>query len=271
MKKIICVLIFALCCGLSELSAQYAVGDVFEKDDVKAVVFYVDETGEHGLAITLNVVVTKEDIKKAQADLKAQKKAMTKEEKLKQKEEAKDAGKRMQELYEKMKGYYADLESLTTVEGKHNAKVIKDYCKEKGIDMQVCFPTLCWAETLGEGWFIPGEKEAALYADFISYGVGEPAYKKVKNSEMNEKYNNLNNAVKSNSGYENYSLPKYVQTTTVGRNKFFGTEFALFKSLELRQEQKGIGAFSVTVLYYDIKAYYPMSWIFQDKVAVCEF
>ena len=149
--------------------------------------------------------------------------------------------------------------------------MIKDYCKEKGIDMQVCVPTLCWAETLGEGWFIPGEKEAALYADFISYGVGEPAYKKVKNSEMNEKYNNLNNAVKSNSGYENYSLPKYVQTTTVGRNKFFGTEFALFKSLELRQEQKGIGAFSVTVLYYDIKAYYPMSWIFQDKVAVCEF
>ena len=76
MKKIICVLIFALCCGLSELSAQYAVGDVFEKDDAKAVVFYVDETGEHGLAITLNVEVTKEDIKKAQADSKAQKKAV---------------------------------------------------------------------------------------------------------------------------------------------------------------------------------------------------
>ena len=53
MKKIYCVLIFALCCGMTELWAQYAVGDVYEKDEVKAVVFYVDESGEHGLAITL--------------------------------------------------------------------------------------------------------------------------------------------------------------------------------------------------------------------------
>lgn len=272
MKKIYCVLIFALCCGMTELWAQYAVGDVYEKDEVKAVVFYVDESGEHGLAITLARDLTKGEIKKAQLEAKAKMKAMTKEEKLQMKAQKKSAVADLKQLNERAKGYYLDLESRTTVEGKKNAQIIKQYCAEKGIDMKTFFPNHCWAESLGEGWFIPGEKEAALYADYISFGVGEPSYKKIKNSEVTNKYNNLNNAVKSNIGYESCALPKYLQTSTIGRNKWFGQDFVIYKTLELREEQKGIGVFSFKVLYYDLKAYYPAgSWLSTHNIAVCEF
>lgn len=261
MKKSIILALLAIFCA-STASAQYAVGDIFEKDDVKGIVFYVDDSGEHGLAITAQKVMTKEEIKAYYAEQKAKRKAMTKE----QKAEMKAFQKEMSANIVK---YYADLQSKCGLEGKENAAIIKQYCAENNINMEYYFPNHHWASTLGEGWFIPGEKEAALYSEFISFGVGKPCYKGIKWSEMQKKYNDLNNAMKSNSGYENYILPQTVGTSTIGSQKFLGKEYVSYKTMLLRVEEHGVGLVTVKKYYYDIAVNLP--GVCNIAIAVCAF
>ena len=52
MKKIM-LSIIALVSSISMVQAQtYKIGDVYDKGGVKGVVFYVDDSGEHGLLVS---------------------------------------------------------------------------------------------------------------------------------------------------------------------------------------------------------------------------
>lgn len=52
MKKIYLVL-FALVAVICSVNAQYKVGDIYDKDGVKGMVVTVDDSGEHGLLLSL--------------------------------------------------------------------------------------------------------------------------------------------------------------------------------------------------------------------------
>ena len=51
MKKILSILLMAL--AVISANAQYKVGDYFEKDGLKGLVVRVNETGSHGLIMSL--------------------------------------------------------------------------------------------------------------------------------------------------------------------------------------------------------------------------
>lgn len=260
--------------GIATVSAQYAVGDIFEKDDIKAVVFYVDETGEHGLAITLGEYensryLSNKDIKNQKAEIKTKQAGKTDAEK----KLSKAQGKVQDQMVRK---YYAQLIDLVGIEGKKNAEIIKQFCEANKIDMATYFPAQCWAESLGEGWFVPGEKEAILYSNYIASGVGKPAYKGInKKSDLLNKYNEVNNALRANSGYEHLSLYDHINTSSIGRNNYMYKEFICYKSLEPRLEQRKLSFGFSFLWFYDIDAYFQIgklgSWINKQKVAVYEF
>lgn len=260
------ILLLVALCLTTIANAQYNVGDVFEKDDIKSIVFYVDDTGEHGLAITVTDTPNFTDV------ILQQNNRVKKMDKT-----AKKQYKQNKKIYDKnVKTYYADLVGLTTSNGADNMRIIKEYCAAHNIDMGIYFPSICWAESLGEGWFVPGEREAILYANYIAFGVGEPSYKGTNKKDITNKYKELDNQVRANSGYENLHLPQYIETSTIGHNSHMANSWDRFKTLELREEQASIAGISFrTNCYYDINAYIPMLgmgfWISYCNVAVYEF
>ncbi len=243
--------------------AQYKVGDVYEKDGVKAIIYYVDDTKGEALAIT----VAEEKDFDATYMMRVEYKALNKNEKKEFREKIKEADKAV-------KPHYDRLAALTGGYGAENMKAIKAYCAKNNIDMNTYFPALVWAESLGDGWFVPGAYEARLYAEYIAYGVGKERYKGTNMKDIKKKYERLNTQLQSNAGYEELNLPTSISTSTIGRNSLFNVDFTIYKSLELREEQSRIGSFSFrSDCYYDIDAYRPLlgqgTWVLYGKVAVC--
>lgn len=266
MKKLF--LLLTLICCANIVFAQYKVGDVYEKNGVKGVIFHVDKTGEQALAITVS---EKDNIDKwyqMQEEFKTMSKAAKKE----YKNEVKN-------VENSIKTHFEKLASSTSAYGANNMKVIKEYCAKHNIDMNKYFPTFVWAESLGDGWFIPGTHEADLYAEYIAFGVGKGSYKGTNKKDITNKYNRLNTELKSNNGYENLNLPVRITTSSIGRNSMdlYGVKassWCIYKSLELREEQANVAGFSVrSNCYYDIDAYRPMmgmgTWVSYCNVAVC--
>ena len=266
MKKLF--LLLALICCTNIVFAQYKVGDVYEKGGVKGVIFYVDQSGDQALAITVS---EKDNIDKwyqMQEEVKLMNKAAKKEYK-----------NEMKEVENSMKTYFEELASSTSDYGADNMKVIKEYCTKHNIDMNKYFPTFVWAESLGEGWFIPGTYEADLYAEYIAFGVGKSNYKGTNKKDITNKYDRLNSELKSNNGYENLNLPVRITTSSIGRNSMdiYGVKassWCIYKSLELREDQASVAGFSFrSDCYYDIDAYRPImgmgTWVSYCNVAVC--
>lgn len=81
--------------------------------------------------------------------------------------------------------YLSDLAASNTEYGESNTKAIIEYCQENGIDMQLYFPEVNYAMTLGEGWFVPGNYELELISTYYADSIGEN-YKQ-KTTEINEK------------------------------------------------------------------------------------
>ncbi|MBE6195683.1 MAG: hypothetical protein E7137_01140 [Rikenellaceae bacterium] len=262
MKKLFLLLAAASFANL--VSAQYKVGDVYEKDGVKAVIFYVDNAGEQGLAITVDESQEPDMLYKMHEDLKKMSKSEKKEFKANHKE-----------TENSVKAHYDKLVYKTSSRGAENMKVIKEYCTKNDIDMNKYFPALVWAESLGEGWFVPGSYEAELYAKYIAFGVGKSSYKGTNMKDIKNRYQELNTQLKSNAGFENLNLPKSIKTSSIGHNSIstIGSSWCIYKSLELREEQSDIAGFSFrSDCYYDIEAYRPMmgmgTWVSYGKIAV---
>ncbi len=118
MKKI-SLLIALVCACFSSAFAQYKVGDYYEKDGVKGLVVRVDESGQHGLIMSLE---------------KCTKKWLDdKDEKF------------------NTNAYYED-------DGEKNMAVIEKYIQENGKSWEM-FPFFEWCRSLGEGWYAPAADE----------------------------------------------------------------------------------------------------------------
>lgn len=174
MKKLVSLLFVFL---FSQYSFAQALGDFMILDGVPCFVFHVDESGEHGMVMSFSANSAKQ-AKKVQ--------------KFMEKNLAKDSGlqsdgnavtwdsnkliipeKSKEKLDKKAwKQIWADLNSQLGDYGEQNAKIVKDYCAEKNISLNL-FPHQYWASTLGEGWFIPGDEELRLFAQFFCGGVGK--------------------------------------------------------------------------------------------------
>lgn len=172
MKKLILFLSINLMSTIA-IQAQ-KLGDYMEIDDVPSFVFYIDNTGKHGLAMSMPAVYT--DMLK-QID-KHVKKGLIDE---KQAELCKNGntvdiknyaktGKLKPKNKEKL---FERLISKLGTKGEENAIAIETYCKEHNISMQENFPWEYWATQLGQGWFIPGDEELDLFAQYYIGGVGK--------------------------------------------------------------------------------------------------
>lgn len=118
MKKITLLIICALFTTLA-VNAQYKVGDYYEKDNLKGIVVRVDETGNHGLIMSLD---------------KCEKKWID------DKDEAFNTA-----------AYHED-------DGEKNMAAIEKYINENGKTWEM-FPYFNWCRSLGEGWYAPAVDE----------------------------------------------------------------------------------------------------------------
>ena len=120
MKKILLVL-FTFIYALSA-SAGYKVGDLYNKDGVKGIVIKVDETGEHGLIMSLDHF---------NGEWSSDKKAKF------------------------------ETNTFHEDDGQKNMEAIENYIKETGNQWSL-FPLFEWCRNKGEGWYIPALDELTL-------------------------------------------------------------------------------------------------------------
>lgn len=181
MKKFISIMALLLTVGI-EASAQKKLGDYIEIGGVPAFVFYLDQSGEHGLAMSFPVMTSQEKDKVNKRMAKISKKANISAEELGAADEvlAKHpllsqtltidsdilTKKAKKQLFQPLIGKLGD-------EGRENAKIIEAYCQENNIDMEHYFPWEYLAKQIGDGWFVPGDKELCLFAGFYLGGVGK--------------------------------------------------------------------------------------------------
>lgn len=131
------LLIACLCLCSMEAIAQYAdvkKGDIIEIDGVKAIVWQVDETGEHGCAMGIKPLRGVDD-------------AFFKDKEV-------------------------DDDNLPVMnnesDGLANTQALYAFAEKEGIPMSV-FPAFEWCKKLGPDWYIPSVKELE---GFINFWVG---------------------------------------------------------------------------------------------------
>ena len=149
-----------MCC--SALVYAQGLGDYMEIDGVPGFVFSLDESGEHGLVMSFPELTEKKLKKFSDFYGEAGTRLCI---------PGKDP-KKVKVSSKDMKSYQDDLVTLLSDEGKQNKAIIADYCKEKNLDYTI-FKGQDFAAHLGEGWFIPGDKELTLFAEFFIGGLGE--------------------------------------------------------------------------------------------------
>ena len=171
MKKFICFIALLLTVSIGA-AAQKKLGDYIEIGNVPAFVFYLDKSGEHGLAMSIpafsrgikkvDKLVKNGQISQEQGDLLNN---YFKEHKT----NSIGVNKKSKEL----EPVYAELLNRLSDDGKVNTEQIKVFCSEKDISMQDYFPWEYIAEQHGDGWFVPGDNELKLFAAFYSGGLGK--------------------------------------------------------------------------------------------------
>lgn len=159
MKKLFVLLGVAM---LSVMSNAQGLGNYMEIDGVPGFVFHIDESGEHGLVMSFRQMSAKQVGKYVKKGLLTKEKA----EKLYAKENKSKISKKERENI-----YKGVMESLSD-DGEQNQIAIVDYCKEKDMALST-FPMQEWAASLGDGWFIPGDRELTLFAEFYTGGLGK--------------------------------------------------------------------------------------------------
>lgn len=181
MKKFISIIALLLTVGM-EASAQKKLGDYIEIGGVPAFVFYLDQSGEHGLAMSFPVLTSQDKAKVNKRMAKFVKKGIVSEEELSAANKSLSGHsllsqtltidldiltkKSKKQLFQPLIGKLGD-------EGRENTKIIEAYCQDNNIDMEHNFPWEYMAKQIGEGWFVPGDKELSLFADFYLGGVGK--------------------------------------------------------------------------------------------------
>lgn len=100
-------------------SAKYKVGEIYDKDGLKGLIIYVDDSGQHGLLMSL--------------DCSGDEWLDTSDNKY------------------STNAFYED-------DGEKNMEVIAKFIEENNLSWDV-FPLFKWARSLGDGWYIPALDE----------------------------------------------------------------------------------------------------------------
>lgn len=178
MKKLLLTAII-LFVGI-EVSAQKKLGDYVEYDGVPAFIFSLDQTGEHGLAMTIPQDNNAFGLSKYSKRMAKVIKKMSEEGKLSSEEVT-----HFTEYFnsqgpvivfkkdKELRPFYTELVERLSDNGKANAEQVEAFCEEKGISMMEFFPTFYAAKEQGEGWFLPGDKELEEFAIFYLGGLGK--------------------------------------------------------------------------------------------------
>lgn len=117
-----------------QAQATYQVGQVYEIDGVKGMVYKTTKNGRHGMMMSLEV------LDKAQ--------------------------------FLKDKKLSTTLCSPDTLNGMENMKAIEKLIADKNLSWDV-FPMFKWAKDLGEGWYIPSLYETVELLEALSGGTFE--------------------------------------------------------------------------------------------------
>lgn len=160
-------LLLIICIGAS---AQKKLGDYIEFGGIPSFVFFLDGTGEHGLAMSIPAFDEKGQKK---VDKLVNKGLLTAEQAEKMKANPIGPFNRQGSGIKKSKELFAGLLNRLTDNGQNNQKQIEKYCEERNISLQEAFPMQYWAKNLGEGWFIPGDQELTYFANFYFGGLGK--------------------------------------------------------------------------------------------------
>lgn len=168
MKRLL-IIVLILNAAIGAL-AQKKLGDYIVIDGVPAFVFSLDQSGEHGLVMSIPAYDAK-SVKKT--DKLVKRGLMTTEQATKFKNNPLgkfnsqgSGGKKTEELF-------AGLIDRLTDNGQTNQEQIIAYCEENRISLQERFPMQYWAKNLGEGWYIPGDNELTEFAKFYFGGLGK--------------------------------------------------------------------------------------------------
>lgn len=119
MKQIFLTILLVAITGIYANAQQYKVGDIYDQNGLKGLVVDVDETGNHGLILSLK--------KSGKNWLKDKNHAMN------------------------TSAFYED-------DGMKNMEAIENYINENNLSWDA-FPLFAWARSLGEGWYIPSRAE----------------------------------------------------------------------------------------------------------------
>ena len=119
MKKLFLLLIAAVLGTIGVNAQQYKVGQVYSVNGVNGLVAYVDNSGQHGLLLSL--------------------------------EESDKDWMKDKELITKTKAFNAE-------DGMKNMEAIAQFIAENHLSWSD-FPVFEWARNLGEGWYIPAQEE----------------------------------------------------------------------------------------------------------------
>lgn len=167
MKKTICFVIILALCVSAEVFAQKKLGDYIEIDGVPAFIFQLDESGEHGLAMSVHAMKAKNIDKCVKKYHMATEQAnLLKNNPLGGYNSWGATGKKSTDLFVPLIGRLTD-------DGKNNQEIIIAYCEENNLSLKSVFPLQFWAKNLGEGWFIPGDNELESFAVFSFGGLGK--------------------------------------------------------------------------------------------------
>lgn len=216
MKKI--CLLALMCCAMFIQAQRYEVGQIIPQGTWNALVVYVDESGEHGLMMSPTAWregtwVLKYAAKKA---------GMTIEEFVATLPlPLMSSGEKDSKIAKVMKDMMK--QNLNGTNGVENCKNIADYCENNGIPMEVYFPELAWASSLGDGWFIPGTDELEIYANVIARGVGKANYKGNyfhADDHRNELNKKLSESMSLDAGGF-IQFPQYIGSSTFACNSAF--------------------------------------------------
>lgn len=132
-KMIFSALVMLFSMFAFQTNAQVKIGDIMEKSGTKGIVVYVDESGQHGLLMTVQAA-TKKQVLWADESYASEKTGANDEN-----------------------------------DGEKNTQTVVNYAKGKGLNLSEAFPLFDWAvNTCGEGWYIPASNELITMANGIT-------------------------------------------------------------------------------------------------------
>lgn len=215
MKKFLFTLLVMLLNVVASQAQNLKLGDYVVIDDVPSFVFYIDDSGRHGLVMSMPAIPAREAKKKDKYDKQVDK--YLEEEWLstsmaeKYKNGTLSCGGGLTGFTKwstiegsKFVGYNPTipdgLKGNLGDDGKANQEAIINYCKENGISLAENFPYQSWATQLGEGWYIPGSNELELFAKFYFGGVGEE-YKQTQTRDRSKQVSDDKRVQKALMGY----------------------------------------------------------------------